>query len=71
MEIKSFNISGMCCETCITKINKALETFPQLESVELQFSEPQLKLTYKEVVAEQDIINAINNAGHYTANLAG
>ncbi|MCO5248261.1 MAG: heavy-metal-associated domain-containing protein [Chitinophagales bacterium] len=66
METKIFHISGMCCETCITKINKALEAFPELEKVELQFSEPQLTLLHKDNVDEQAIVNAINQAGHYT-----
>lgn len=70
MKIRNFNVSGMCCPMCITKINKALEVFPQLEKVELQFDAPQMRITYKGEVSEHEIMKAVDNAGHYNASLA-
>ena len=70
MNTRDFNVAGMCCNMCITKINKALEVFPQLEKVELQFTSPQMRITFNEPISEQEIMQAVDNAGHYTASLA-
>lgn len=70
MKTRDFNIAGMCCNMCITKINKALEVFPQLQKVELQFDAPQMRVFFKEDVSDVEIIDAVDNAGHYFASTA-
>lgn len=69
MQVKSFMVSGMCCDHCVTKIKTALEAMDEVALTEVQFSEPQVKVSLKDAVAEERLISAINNAGHYKASL--
>ncbi len=67
MLTRSYQIAGMCCEHCITHVQTALESLPEIESLKVQIEEPQAVITLKSDIEDEKIIAVINNAGHYSA----
>lgn len=65
MEKKEFKVAGMCCTSCITHIQSALETIPQIEGIHVQLEEPQVSFQLNGEIEERILIETINNAGHY------
>ena len=59
LEIKNVIVSGMCTDMRIKKISKALEAVPQLEKVDLQFSSPQIKVSYKGSIPGQPVSGSV------------
>ncbi len=70
MNTQQYNISGMCCENCITHVKGALAALPEVEKIEVQLEAPQATVSFKNEVPENQIIEAINQAGHYSAKPA-
>lgn len=67
MTTKKVNISGMCCNNCVTYIEGALSKISQIENSQVQLEAPQVVINLKEDISDEDLIKAINAAGHYTA----
>lgn len=65
MTNKTIDISGMCCENCVTHVKSALDNIPQIENANVQLDTPQASIELKENISNDALIEAINTAGHY------
>lgn len=64
---KIVNITGMGCEGCATKVKKALEALPGVESVEVELAAKRAVVNLQDTVADQALIDAVNAIGKYKA----
>ncbi len=67
MLIKKYQISGMCCDNCITHVKSALEALPQVVDLKVQIESPQAVVSFREGISDKEILETINNSGHYAA----
>ena len=62
---KLVEIEGMHCENCAKKVENVLYRLPEVESVEVNLSDKNAKVTLNEEVDDLLIADVINSAGHY------
>ena len=62
---KLVEIEGMHCESCAKKVENVLYGLPEVESVEVNLSDKNAKVTLNVEVDDLLIADVINSAGHY------
>lgn len=62
MKEKILNIEGMSCGHCKMNVEKALSNFSK--DVEVSLEDKKAKLTVKDNVSDEDLINAVKDAGY-------
>ena len=63
---KIIHITGMGCEGCASKVKKALEAVPGVESVNVELAAKRAVVAV-EGVADQILMDAVNGIGKYKA----
>ena len=56
---KIINITGMACEGCASKVKKALEALPGVDSCEVEL------VSLHDTVSDQALTDAVNAIGKY------
>ena len=64
---KIINITGMGCEGCATKVKKALEALPGVDSVVVELANKRALVSLHDMVADQALLDAVNAIGKYKA----
>ena len=62
---KLVEIEGMHCENCAKQVEDVLYGLPEVENVEVNLSDKNVKVTLNEEVDDLLIADIINGAGHY------
>ena len=67
---KQYDISGMHCQSCVTKITNALEKLDAIESAEVTLSPPKAVVRLRDDIDDDRLISAVEKAGDYHARPA-
>ena len=62
---KIINITGMGCEGCASKVKKALEALPGVDSCEVELAAKRAVVSLHDPVSDQALIDAVNAIGKY------
>src|SRR4051812_26577126 len=62
----SYKITGMHCEACVVKIQKAIASLPDVENVEVMLNPPQAVVTMKRHIGTEKLNEAVKSAGKYS-----
>ncbi len=62
---KSINITGMACEGCSSKVKKALEALPGVDSCEVELAAKRAVVSLHDTVSDQALTDAVNAIGKY------
>lgn len=63
--IKEFTITGMSCESCVTKVSDALKNLDKIDDIEVQLNFPQALITYSEPFDLREANLALKKVGEY------
>lgn len=63
---KQYNISGMTCGGCVSKVKKILEAIPEVKSAQVQLEAPQGILFLQKEVSVELLNGKLSSAGNYT-----
>lgn len=63
---KQYNISGMTCGGCVSKVKKILEAIPEVKSAQVQLEAPQGILFLQKEVSMELLNGKLSSAGNYT-----
>lgn len=63
---KQYNISGMTCGGCVSKVKKILEATPEVKSAQVQLEAPQGILFLQKEVSVELLNGKLSSAGNYT-----
>ena len=67
---KQYDISGMHCKSCVTKITNALEELDAVESAEVTLSPPKAVVRLRGEIDDDRLNSAVEKAGDYHARPA-
>lgn len=62
----TYNIEGMTCGNCVTKVKSALLKIVDVAEADLQLAAPQARIRMQQHIPVQTLQSAIDKAGHYT-----
>lgn len=70
METKTFAVSGMKCEHCLTKVENALKSLPGVNAVEGSLADKSVTVTYDEgQVSPARMKESVAASGRYELSL--
>ena len=62
---KIINITVMACEGCASKVKKALEALPGVDSCEVELAAKRAVVSLHDTVSDQALTDAVNAIGKY------
>ena len=65
METRAYQIHGMSCQSCITKVKQAIEQLPEIAWISVQLEHPQARIRFKETLSTTQLQQQLNQAGDY------
>lgn len=63
-------IEGMTCDLCTLAVKKSLSKIAGVKDVKVLYKEKKAFLTVDESITDQTLVNAVKNAGPYSAKAA-
>jgi copper chaperone CopZ len=64
--VKEYNITGMTCGGCVTKVKKQLESYSGIDKVEVRLESPQAKIWAKSITDSKVLNEHIQLVGNYS-----
>lgn len=64
--IKTYNIEGMHCMNCVTKVKNALETIAEIHTAKVNLEENEVEITFNTFAETSVLQTQIEHAGDYT-----
>ena len=59
-----YQVTGMTCSSCVTRVEKAIKTLPQVLTADVNLATEMLNLTLLSPLPITEIANVLNNAGY-------
>ncbi len=68
---KTMIVEGMSCGHCTGRVQKALEAVEGVASVEMSLEEKSARIVLNQEVPEEELKNAVTEAGYEVAEIKG